>query len=80
MNSIRKKREAENAQYVNVNGKDYYYSKKDNTMIRVKENGTRMNVYSQAENDEAKAAWDRKYAAANENSKNFTKNMVTEQA
>lgn len=63
------KREAENAQYVNVNGKDYYYSEKDNTMIRVKENGTRMNVYSQEENDEAKAAWDRKYAAANENSK-----------
>ena len=33
------KRESENAQYVNVNGKDYYYSEKDNTMIRVKENG-----------------------------------------
>ncbi|MFR1863184.1 MAG: hypothetical protein ACLTJQ_07125 [Dialister invisus] len=63
------KREAENAQYVNVNGKDYYYSEKDNTMIRVKENGTRMNVYSQKENDEAKAEWDKKYAAANENSK-----------
>lgn len=62
------KEEAEEAQYVNVNGKDYYYSKRDNTMIRVKENGTRTNVYSQEENDAAKAAWDEKYAEANANS------------
>lgn len=62
------KEEAEEAQYVNVNGKDYYYSKRDNIMIRVKENGTRTNVYSQEENDAAKAAWDEKYAEANANS------------
>lgn len=62
------KKEAEEAQYVNVNGKDYYYSKRNNTMLRRKENGTIMNVYDKAEVETAKAAWDEKYAEANANS------------
>lgn len=63
------KKEAENAQYIHVNGKDYYYSEKSNTMVQVKKNGTLANIYDQKENDSLKAAWDAKYSEANKNSK-----------
>lgn len=67
------KKEANEAQYVNVNGKDYYYSKRENTMLRRKDNGTIANVYDKSEAEAAKSAWDAKYAKANKNSEELKK-------
>lgn len=52
---------AANDPYVEVGGKKYQYDKDDNVMVRLKDNGTRMNIYDQGEMDTAKAAYWEKY-------------------
>lgn len=50
------RKKAANDTVYTYNGKNYQYDAEDNTMVRLKDNGTRMNVYSQEENDAAFAA------------------------
>lgn len=52
---------AANDPYVEVGGRKYQYDKDDNVMVRLKNNGTRMNIYDQGEMDTAKAAYWEKY-------------------